>query len=141
MRKVALIRTESGDQGTFGVILFGKYNFVTVELPWKDNNRGVSCIPFGKYNCEIVQSPHFGEVYQVKDVQGRSHILLHSGNWGGDKTKGLRTDTDGCIILGKRLGFIYKQKAVKQSRCAFDIFMEEMNKEPFELDISGLDLW
>jgi len=138
---VSLIRTEMGEEGTFGILLAKGKRFETVELPWHDNQKGISCIPYGEYECEIVNSPKFGRVYQVKDVDERTHILFHWGNWAGDMAEGFRSDSDGCILIGMKRSYIYGQKAVGDSRTAVKKFNELMNHEPFTLIVSGLDIW
>lgn len=64
----------------------------TLELPWKNNQRNISCIPAGKYDVIKVESPKFGSCFYVKDVPDRDAILFHSGN--------SIKDTRGCIIVG-----------------------------------------
>ena len=65
---------------TCGVLIYlGRPKFVTLELPWKGNQRRVSCIPEGRYWVGRVNSPRFGWTYEVKDVPGRDAILFLSG--------------------------------------------------------------
>lgn len=66
--------------------------FYTLELPNKDNKRGVSCIPVGTYKIVKHNSPKFGSCFWVKDVKDRYEILIHPANY----TKQLR----GCIAVG-----------------------------------------
>jgi len=41
----------------------------TLELPWKDNRRGISCIPDGLYDMALTMSPRFGtRLWEVLDV-------------------------------------------------------------------------
>jgi hypothetical protein len=136
-----LVRTESGEQGTFGRLVFGRYNFVTAELPWKNNARNISCIPYGDYGCEMIHSPTFGDVYTVKNVADRTHILIHPGNYAGDEEKGYRTDSNGCILLGSKFGELSGQKVVLSSKDALRDFYIVTNKKPFKLTISGFDIW
>ena len=138
---INLIRTESGDQGTFGMLVLDRKRFYTAELPWRNNTRGLSCIPYGEYDCELIDSPHFGEVYQVKNVFNRTHILLHPGNWAGDRTAGYRTDSDGCILVGEARGVLSGQMCVTSSRKALEHFLYITDKAPFTLIISGFDVW
>lgn len=85
----------------------------TLELPWKDNQRSISCIPEGKYlvtysppvlkddpNTEEDESggrhPRPYAHYIVHNVKGRSGILIHRGktpDW-----------SKGCITVGGRFG-------------------------------------
>jgi len=103
---VTLKRGNSTDQGTFGTLYFGGNVLHAVELPWRDNARRVSCIPAGTYQCALVNSPRFGKVYGVKNVPGRSHILIHASNLAGDVYKGWITQLHGCIAPAERLGAI-----------------------------------
>lgn len=71
-----------------------KYNDLiicfTIELPWRDNRKGKSCIPEGRYRLQDRWSPHLGQHIQVMNVPDRSLILIHPAN---DAKKELR----GCI--------------------------------------------
>ncbi len=62
----------------------------TIELPWRDNRRNISCIPEGRYRLVRSRTRHFGHALRVLDVPGRSGILIHAAN---DATTELR----GCI--------------------------------------------
>ena len=137
MRKVTLTRWETGDQGTFGKLSADdvELGIYTGELPWKDNKRTVSCIPFGTYQTKWVEQPRHGLCYELQNVPDRSDILIHSGNYCGDKSKELKSDTEGCILLGKDLDVISGQKAVVASKKAVNRFKELMKQEPFELEI------
>lgn len=134
-RIVNLCRLRRSDQGTQGMLLFEDFNCHTLELPWRDNQRSISCIPAGEYNCKIRQSPRFGTTYHVKEVPGRSYILIHSGNWAGDIHKGYKSHVNGCILLGKKAGWLAGQRAVLSSRITIRRFMEFMNYEPFTLKV------
>lgn len=71
-----------------------KYTFCTLELPWKNNARRISCIPAGEYKVIKHVSPKFGECLWIQDVPERSEILIHSGNY--------VTEILGCVLAGKR---------------------------------------
>ena len=62
----------------------------TIELPWKNNKRTISCIPEGVYEIEPRFSKRFQHHLIVKNVTGRSYILFHPAN---DAKK----DLEGCI--------------------------------------------
>jgi len=66
--------------------------FATVELPWANNAPEKSCIPAGTYKVAHVVSPKYGKVFQVHDVPGRTHILIHSANYSRQLL--------GCIGIG-----------------------------------------
>jgi len=52
----------------------------TIELPWNDNKRNVSCIPEGTYKVEPRFSKRFKHHLLVKGVQNRRLILFHPAN-------------------------------------------------------------
>ena len=90
--QIELKRAEYLPGGTYGRMIApsGDHICFTVELPWLDNARGKSCIPAGTYPLRWVDSPKFGRRLQVCDVPGRTHILIHAGNF--------QRNTDGCIL-------------------------------------------
>lgn len=135
MRRAVLTRSPSTDEGTFGVLQFEGQVLHTTELPWRDNATGASCIPIGTYRCEIVQSAKFGRVYGVRDVPGRSNILIHAANYGGDKAKGYRSQLLGCIAPCMVHGQFNGQMAGLQSRQALTELMAWAAGAPFELEI------
>lgn len=97
MPEAVLMRIESTDEGTFGLLAFGPHRLRSLELPWRGNRRQRSCIPQGRYRCRMVTSPKFGRVYQVQDVPGRSAIFIHSANLAGDVDQGWDSQLHGCI--------------------------------------------
>jgi len=132
-----LSRARSTDQGTPGMLSRpdGSRLAWTMELPWKENARQVSSIPAGEYVCRARVSPHFGKVYEVTGVPGRSNVLIHTGNFGGDRAKGYRSDVLGCVVLGLHHGALRGQLAVFVSRPAVSALMKEMQGEPFSLEV------
>lgn len=58
----------------------GKTICNTIELPWKNNERRVSCVPEGKYFLEKRYSAKFKWHIEVKNVANRSGILFHPAN-------------------------------------------------------------
>jgi hypothetical protein len=68
-----------------------------LELPWEGNRNRKSCIPpepgeNAVFEWERHESPRFGDTLWIKDVPGRSEILIHAGNY--------VSDTAGCILVG-----------------------------------------
>ena len=141
MNRARLIRVESSDHGTLGVLssrgLPGPVH--TIEPPWRDNRRNLSCIPPGTYRVVPHRSPRFGRCLLVTDVPGRSHVLFHAGNVGGDIKRGFHTHTHGCILPGTRAGKLSvkgrMQRAVLASRPAFRQLMVWADSQPFILEI------
>ncbi|MBU1002388.1 MAG: hypothetical protein KKE73_07675 [Proteobacteria bacterium] len=126
---VELIRLEEAQEGSFGVLRVNKEVLcVTLEPPDRLNQQNVSSIPAQQYLCSRVDSPRFGDTFQVIDVPGRTQVLFHSGN--------TVEDTHGCILLGTSYGAIPKnektERAVLNSKAAFKLFMD---------GLSGLDVF
>ena len=133
---VRIDRGPSTDSGTFGRLTIDGSGFscFTLELPWKNNQSNVSCIPEGTYECEYTMSPRFGrKFYRLNRVPNRAGILFHAGNWAGDKSKGLRTDVEGCILLGNGKGKLSGQDALTASRAALKAFETALDYKPFTL--------
>ncbi len=58
----------------------GKFICNTIELPWKINEKRVSCIPEGKYFLRKRYSQKFQWHLEIENVQNRSLILFHPAN-------------------------------------------------------------
>jgi hypothetical protein len=97
---IRVLRTIDNGKQTNGVLYVEKDNKIlfecyTLELPWKDNQRRVSCIPQGTYKAVKHRSPKFGNSIWIKDVPNRSEILIHPANYVRQLL--------GCIAVGKDL--------------------------------------
>jgi|688.fasta_scaffold181865_4 hypothetical protein len=68
------------------------FSMCTLELTWAHNSRNESCIPCGWYSVKRRWSVKYGMHLQIMDVENRSMILIHHGNFYGD--------TNGCILVG-----------------------------------------
>jgi len=95
----AIISRLYQDEATLGIfhIMDGNkkiFECKTIELPWKNNRKNVSCIPEGTYNVEKYKSPSKGLCFHIIDVEGRDSILIHKGNY-------VKSDTKGCILVGQ----------------------------------------
>lgn len=124
------------DAGTFGVLQIEGQEFVTGELPWRDNAAEISSIPAGTYTCKRTFSNRFQrEMYQVMDVPGRTGVRFHPANLVGDKSKGFKAEVNGCVALGTGRGIIDRQEAVTGSRTAIKNFEDLLDGEEFELAI------
>lgn len=66
---------------------------VSLERGWRNNERGVSCIPQGFYDLVYEWSARFTKsLWEIKNVPNRSECKLHSANYWDD--------LEGCIALG-----------------------------------------
>ena len=85
------------------------YKFKTIELPLfissgQQNVANTNCIPEGTYKTTKVWSPSKGKCFAVHDVEGRTSILIHKGNY----ATGKKVDTQGCILVGDKFSDINK---------------------------------
>lgn len=72
--------------------------FKTLELPWRNNNFQISCIPEGEYKVIPRWSEKFKNHFHILDVPNRTYILFHVANY----TRELM----GCVAVGMRFGDI-----------------------------------
>lgn len=111
----ALLSRSYGEKQTQGCLsVFDEdtcvYSCKSLELPYLENHKYISCIPPGEYKCERVTSQKFGRTFLVKDVPDRSSILIHVGNYAAEKriveraimNRPRKSDTTGCILVGLR---------------------------------------
>lgn len=138
MRELVVIRTEQTDEGTFGVMAFGSEQCRSLELPWRNNRRRVSCIPPGRYRCAPISHRRLGRVVSVLDVPGRSGILMHSANLAGDEELGWQSQLEGCIAPFERAGRMRNrsgewQRAGLVSKPALNRVLDWADGKPFDL--------
>ena len=132
---VQILRLEDNKTyGTFGVLLInGRAFCVTLEPPWVENERNVSCVPEGQYQAIRVPSEKFGEVFLLEDIPGRSGIEIHPGN--------VREDTEGCIIVASSFGKLRNHnRAVLNSGDTFRSFMRVLEYTP-RIKVSIKNSW
>lgn len=125
--KLTLDRTEDDTVSTYGHIKMPSgITYQTLERPWKNNEKGISCIPPGTYLCKLTMSKRFGvPLYLVTGVPGRDGIRIHAANWS--------KQLEGCIALGvsRMVG------GVAASKIAVGRFMNELNGSDFMLEVKG----
>lgn len=128
---VTLIRLSEFDGATLGMVLVRGFPTVcSLERPWKNNEKNISCIPVGNYKLKKVHSPKFGDTFEVCDVPNRSSILLHSGN--------TLKDTEGCILIGSDFDKIDGEAAIVYSKTAFQRFYDQLkDHEIVDLEIKS----
>ena len=89
----------------------GKFICNTIELPWKNNETKVSCIPEGKYFIKKRYSKKFQWHLEIMDVKNRSFILFHPAN-------NALKELNGCIapvtkLSGPGLGLMSRKAFTK----------------------------
>lgn len=76
-------------EGTNGEIWHdGKLICKTIELPWKENAKKISCIPEGRYSLIIKWHKKHGWVIELQGVLNRKGILMHAANNAMKELKG-----------------------------------------------------
>ena len=114
-----LIRDTFTDESTIGeLFLNGERMCDTLELPYRDNQRSISCIPAGEYKVRL-RYPRESATRDylhllVQDVKDRSYILFHRGN--------SAKDTRGCILVGQGT----QHNIVHNSTLAMDLLIKEI---------------
>lgn len=117
---------------TLGNLIYGEHTKAVIERPWLGNSRNISCIPIGEYLCKYLVRSGSGKykgVYHLQNVEGRSGILMHAGNFVEHST--------GCLILGTKHGILGNRRAVIQSRSAVRHLREYFGNQDFKLIITG----
>jgi hypothetical protein len=121
MKEFTIKRVLQTSDGTFGVLAYSGTPFGnTLELPWNENKKNVSCIPAGRYKARYIKSPKHGWCYELQAVPGRGNIQIHVGN--------TKKDLLGCIAPGKQVGKVWLLPlksvwGVTQSRVAYNEFI------------------
>jgi Family of unknown function (DUF5675) len=127
-----LVRDDITSECVRGALIVGGEMFSVLEPPWKNNKSNISCIPSGKYVCNFMRRSSSGKyknVYHIQHVGGRFGILIHNGN--------IVSHTRGCLIIGKRKGWLANRRAVLNSRTALGELADIIGEKPFKLIIVG----
>ena len=101
----------------------GKLICLTIELPWKNNETKVSCIPEGKYFIKKRYSKKFQWHLEVLDVKNRSFILFHPAN-------NALQELNGCIapvtkFSGPGLGLQSRNAFAKLKNLVFKVLDQD----------------
>ncbi len=89
-----LVRGPSSPNGIIGEMRVGDWRAPSIERPWVDNMRGVSCVPTGRYTARWLLSPkHERFLYHLIDVPDRDEIEIHPAN--------VFEQLLGCLALGR----------------------------------------
>lgn len=129
-----LVRNQFSENSTVGdLYINGEFFCHTLELPYRNNQKGRSCIPLGEYGIKKRTSDEYGQHFLVTGTGERECILFHVGNY--------PKDTEGCILVGSTIG----EDFVGNSRLTIDKLREKLegvddmklkieNKEPEKPD-------
>ena len=114
-----IIRDTFTEKSTIGKLFINGESFCdTLENPYINNERNISCIPEGQYKVRLRLARESATRdylhLLVQDVPNRKWILVHIGNY--------PSQTQGCILVGNGR----EQDAVNNSRLAMDLVMKEI---------------
>ena len=132
--RLGIKRIDYGEKQTLGILtVYDDLNFPlwecrTLELPWKSNQKRVSCIPDGDYTVVKRSSEKYKNHFHILDVPNRSYILIHPANYVRQLL--------GCIAVGLKHTDIDGDglRDVTSSRKTLEDLLEIMPNE-FELTI------
>lgn len=107
----------------------GRFLSYTIELPWKSNEKRVSCIPEGKYLIKKRYSNKFKWHLEIMNVSNRSLILFHPAN-------NAQNELNGCIapvtkLSGPGIGLLSRNAFNKLKDFAFKILESDESVELF----------
>jgi hypothetical protein len=105
----------------------GKLICLTIELPWKNNETKVSCIPEGKYFIKKRYSKKFQWHLEVLNVKNRSFILFHPAN-------NALQELNGCIapvtkLSGPGLGLLSREAFSKLKSLVYPFLYKNESTE------------
>lgn len=98
---VQIHRVNEGDLGfqTPGTLTVYNWDLIdvfscrTLEPQWNSNKESDSCMPNGWYWLVKRWSDQYKNHFEIQDVDYRTWMLLHFGNY--------RKNTEGCVLPGK----------------------------------------
>lgn len=122
-----LVRGAIHPDGAFGMLVQDGLPFaLTLERTYGEQLEPQALkIPPGLYVCRRRAYNRGGyDSYEITGVDGHTLLLFHKGN--------LEHDSDGCVLLGRRLGLLGGSPAILESSQAFADFMRRT---------AGRDAW
>lgn len=128
--KINLYRYWKSNESIIGIVdIPGISPLFSLELPWKNNEQCISCIPIGNYKCfrrHSSKNRDWNEAFEIMQVPSRTDILFgHIGN----EPK----DILGCVAFGR---YYFKENYISHSKEAIDIWMNYMKGiDHFQLSI------
>ena len=157
--KATILRGASTNDGTPGrLTIENGWTCDTIELPWRNNKTGVSCINADTYRARLWESSKLGcaqdialtcvdgrqinlrhFVYRLEDKHGRRDCLIHNGAFAGDTALGEETHVHGCTIVGRTYGVATRddgggqQMAILYSRPVLAELIKQTRGEDLEI--------
>lgn len=130
---ITIQRIYSDNKVTLGILTINNTTLFTLELPYNDNKRRISCIPKGKYSMLKRDGVKVGSKvapylhYHIQDVPNRDWILIHRGN--------LPKHTHGCILVGTAITIMNGELAVSNSKIALNILNDNIKDNSIFINI------
>jgi hypothetical protein len=113
--KIIVDRFSETDTDELGkVSVDGVFVCYSIENPDRPEKiKGITAIPEGTYKVGRRISPHFGVMVPwIMNVPNFQYVLIHWGN--------TVKDTEGCLVVGLRIGSLENQRAVLDSKQAWE---------------------
>ncbi len=104
----------------------------SIELPWKTNQKRISCIPEGRYELVKRYSAKFKWHLMLMNVPERAYILIHPANDAQKELKGCIAPV--TILTGEGKG--YASVSAMNKLCAI-VFPVMEKKEKVYLNIQS----
>lgn len=131
---MSITRIEKNENQTLGILTlwddndFPYYECRTLELPDKDNQKRISCIPEGVYTVKKRFSEKYKNHFHIQDVPNRDWILIHPANYVRQLL--------GCIAVGESHTDIDGDglRDVTHSKRTLERLLDECDNE-FQLEI------
>ncbi len=100
MMTLHLYRTYA-PEGTNGILTYRHEAICeTIELPWRNNLRQISCIPEGSYRLMRRRHHKHGDLLAVVNVPHREAILIHPANFALSELQGCIAPVTKCTAPG-----------------------------------------
>lgn len=132
--QVEIIRSVGDNNETLGILNASnngaKFSCKTIELPWKQNQNNISCIPTGTYEVKWTFSLRLLRyTYEIQGVKDRTGIRIHPANF--------FFDLKGCIALGNNMIDLNGDGVldITNSKLTLKAFEDFMNRKSFTLKI------
>lgn len=102
----------------------------SLELPWLDNRRDISCIPAGMYKLRRWSSVrHRVALEVVGEEPKRSDVLIHPLN--------KPSESRGCIGLGLEVGGSFCAPQIFRSLAAVQMMFDTIGSKTVDFEISN----
>lgn len=100
------------------------FSSLSLERGWLNNEKNISSIPTGVFECKFEYSPKFNtNLWEIYGVEGRTECKFHVANF--------VSDLNGCIALGNRLADLNSDHVldIANSRNAIIAFNQSLISE------------